>query len=247
MTETNDTSDSKYIGKTNGIPLEVALSLAPPNQCEGLPAVRLFICRYEAYPCMCYCYSQEESAYIHATSVMEYIQKELKHDISNDFIMRGYDYKAKKQYISSRVCDLGNGIMIDIDSYFVFDLENPNKYQSDASDDGFIVVSQLHLYYLPQNDAFVQELSNQFSKMMVFTSKSCTLEMVCCNQQGYYLSSITIKKPMISDLALHYGQSFVATHVVKSSRTSTKQKAEASYCFTAFPARVRSNSIALNF
>ena len=33
--------------------------------------------------------------------------------------------------------------------------------------------------------------------------------MVCRNQHGYYLNSINIKKPLITDLALHYGKSFV--------------------------------------
>jgi hypothetical protein len=36
--------------------------------------------------------------------------------------------------------------------------------------------------------------------------------MVCRNQHGYYLNGINIKKPLITDLALHYGNNFVSTH-----------------------------------
>jgi len=36
--------------------------------------------------------------------------------------------------------------------------------------------------------------------------------MVCRNECGYYLNGIKIKKPLITDLALHYGSNFVATH-----------------------------------
>ena len=36
--------------------------------------------------------------------------------------------------------------------------------------------------------------------------------MVCRNQCGYYLDGIRIKKPLITDLALHYGNDFVTTH-----------------------------------
>ncbi len=67
-------------------------------------------------------------------------------------------------------------------------------------------------YYLPEHDTFVHDLSNRFTEMTVYISKSCTLQMVCRNQCGYYLSGIRIKKPLITDLALHYGSSFVATH-----------------------------------
>jgi len=82
----------------------------------------------------------------------------------------------------------------------------------DHGDDYFLIASQIKIYYLPEHDSFVQDLSSRFSQMTVFSSKSCTLQMVCRNQCGYYLNGIKIKKPLITDLALHYGSSFVPTH-----------------------------------
>ncbi|CAF1630785.1 unnamed protein product [Didymodactylos carnosus] len=42
--------------------------------------------------------------------------------------------------------------------------------------------------------------------------------MVCKNQHGYYLSSINIKKPFITDMSLNYGKGFLPVHekVIKS-------------------------------
>ncbi|UJR28153.1 hypothetical protein I4U23_009407 [Adineta vaga] len=212
---TNDTkiNSSQYVGAVPDIPVEARLSLAPPNNCGNAPVTRLFLAKYQAYPCTLNCSGDDASAVLHTTTIVEHIHNELKHDLSTDRISRTYSPKMKEFYIDSRVSDLGNGIMIEItDSYFQSDLQNPNKLKPDYSDDYFLTPSQAIIHYLPHHDTFVQELGRTFSKMTVFSSKSCTLNMVCRNQHGYYLNSIDIKKPLITDLALHYGKGFVGIH-----------------------------------
>lgn len=204
---------SAYVGALSDLSMEALLTLGPPNNCGNMPAIRLFLAKYQAFPCVLYCAGDDTSALLHATTVINYIRDELKHDLETDRISRNYHNRSKQIYVDSRFADLGDGIMIDFtDCYFNSDVQNPNKLKPDHSDDHFLIPSQVSIYYLPQHDAYVQELAARFSKMTVFSSKSCTLQMVCRNQHGYYLNGINIKKPLITDLALHYGKRFVPLH-----------------------------------
>ena len=206
-------TNPKYVGNIPDMPMEALLSFGPPNNCGTAPTIRLFLAKYRAYPCQLYCSADDTSALLHTTSIVDYIRDELKHDLTIDRISRQYHRQSKQIYTDSRLSDLGNGIMIEItDAYFATDVQNPNKLKADHSDDYFLVPSQVTIYYLPEHDTYVQELSLRLSKMTIYTSKSCTLQMVCRNQHGYYLSGISIKKPLITDLALHYGKNFVSVH-----------------------------------
>jgi hypothetical protein len=115
---------------------------------------------------------------------------------------------------SSQLCDLGNGIMINIKTISsISDIHNPNKYSPDLLDDNFLVSKNVFFYYLPEYDVVVQNMAKEFLKMSVFENRSFKLNMICRNQQlRYYLKVIKIRKPMIYDLALHYGPNFVNIH-----------------------------------
>jgi len=208
-----NSSKLSYAGSLPNVPLEALLSLGPPNNCGTIPTTRLFLAKYLAYPCTIYCSGDDNAALFHAPTIVSYIENELKHDLSKDLISRNFHRQSKENYVSGRFCDLGNGVMIEVNNiYFNSDVLNPNKYKPDYSDDHFLIASEINIFHLPEHDAFAQDLSKRFSKMTVFTSKSCTLQMVCRNSHGYYLNGINIKKPLITDLALHYGTNFVAIH-----------------------------------
>jgi hypothetical protein len=212
-TVNEQTSTPTYVGALTNMSMEAMLSLGPPNNCGTTPSIRLFIAKYHAFPCVLYCSGNDESALLHATTIIDYIRDELKHDLTSDRISRNYHRRTKQMYVDARFLDLNNGIMIEItDCYFNSDVQNPNKLKADHSDDYFLIASTVSIYHLPEHDTYVQELAAHFSKMTVFSSKSCVLQMVCRNQNGYYLNGINIKKPLITDLALHYGKTFVPTH-----------------------------------
>jgi hypothetical protein len=93
------------------------------------------------------------------------------------------------------------------------DIENPNKYSPDLLDDYFFVSQAIRIYYLPECEIEVQKMAKEFSRMTLFETKTLKLNMICRSQQtGYHLCAIKIKKPMIYDLALHYGEKFVHIH-----------------------------------
>jgi hypothetical protein len=212
-TTSEQNGNSLCAGACPDVTNEALLSLGPQNRYSEIPAIRLFLGKYHTYPCTLDCETDDDDIRFHVTTILNYIRDELHHDISKDCISRKHHRRTKQKYVQSRLSDLGNGIMINFsDSSLDSEVQNPNKLQADYSDDYFLIVSDIKIYYLPEHDSFVQDLSDHFSKMTVFSSKSCTLQMVCRNQCGYYLSGIKIKKPLITDLALHYGPTFVPTH-----------------------------------
>ncbi|CAF1057582.1 unnamed protein product [Rotaria sordida] len=204
---------SSCAGACSNTSTETLVSLGPKNHFGEIPAIRLFLNKYHRYPCTLDCDADDDDIHFHATTILNYIRDELKHDINEDCIKRKYHRRTKQKYVESRVSDLGNGIMINfIGSSLDSDIHNKNNLKADYDDNYFLIVSEIKIYYLPEHDSFVQDLSDHFSQMIVYSSKSCTLQMVCRNQCGYYLDGIRIKKPCITDLALHYGNNFLATH-----------------------------------
>ena len=185
-----------------------------PNKCyTDIPVVRLFLAKYRTFPSKLEFAPDSDETCFHVSTILNYLRDNLKHDIAKDCIVRKYHQKTKKLYIESRASDLGHGVMIELEYCTLeADINNPNKYPADVGDDHFLQTTTINIYYLPEQDEFVQDLFARFSTMTVFKLKSCTLEMVCRNQNGYYLSGIKINKPLITDMALHYGSRFVPVH-----------------------------------
>ncbi|CAF4516093.1 unnamed protein product, partial [Didymodactylos carnosus] len=77
----------------------------------------------------------------------------------------------------------------------------------------FCVVTSIIAYYVPEQAADVRSLLAALSKFKLYFVKETSLQMVCYNpQSGFYTTYITIKRPLIKDLKLNYGQAFVKTH-----------------------------------
>ena len=189
------------------------IALAKEKCYTDIPAVRLFLAKYRTFPSTLEFGTNSDDTCFHVPTILNYLRNDLKHDITKDCIVRKYHRRTKKLYVESRTSDLGHGVMIE----FLYcaletDMNNPNKYPVDAGDDHFLQTPTMNIYYLPEQDEFAQDLFARFSTMTVFKVKSCTLEMVCRNQHGYYLSGIKINKPLITDMALHYGSRFVPVH-----------------------------------
>ncbi|CAF1015952.1 unnamed protein product [Rotaria sp. Silwood1] len=198
---------------SSNTPIETLVSLGPKNRYGEIPTIRLFLNKYHTYPCTLDCETDDDDIRFHVTTILNYIRDELKHDINKDCITRKYHRRTKQKYVDSRVSDLGNGIMINfIDSSLDSDVHNKNELKADYGDNYFLISSEIKIFYLPEHDSFVQDLSTHFSQMIVYSSKSCILQMVCRSQCGYYLDGVRIKKPLITDLALHYGKGFLSTH-----------------------------------
>ena len=204
---------SSSVGACAGLESAALLSLGPENHYGQTPFTRLFLTKYQTYPSTLECQTDSDDIEFHVTSILNYIRDEFNHDMKKDCAEKKYDRSTKQKYVQTRLCDLGNGVMISFDdSSLKSDIQNPNKLQADHADDYFLTTANIKIYHLPEQESFAEDLSNRFSEMVLFSSKSCTLQMVCRNDCGYYLRGIKIKKPLITDMGLHYGQNFVAIH-----------------------------------
>jgi len=66
---------------------------------------------------------------------------------------------------------------------------------------------------VPQTAERARTLLKQLSKFKLFPVTEATLQMVCQDaERGFYTSSIRMKKPLITDLKLHYGDDFPDIH-----------------------------------
>ncbi|CAF0881577.1 unnamed protein product [Rotaria sp. Silwood1] len=205
---------NEYIGyfpKLSPIALQQFSNTSPYR--ESIPVVSLFLTHYKAFPCLLSCSRPESNALFHVSSILNYLKNEFEHDTTNDIITQKYHKKTKQYFAQVRLCNLENDIMIYFKrAYTISDIQNPNKYPPDFSDDSFLVSQSISIYYLPEHEMKVQNMAKDILKFYVLESKYLKLNMICRQFSTYYLKDIQIKKPMIYDLALHYGQNFVHVH-----------------------------------
>ena len=197
----------------SGVSNDALLSLGVLNWHGQMPIVRLFLAKYHHYPSTLKCQTNADDIQYHVTTILNYLRDQFNHDMNKDSVEKNYRRSIKQKFENFRLSDLNNGVMIYFDdSNLQSDLQNPNKLKADHGDDYFLTTSTIKIYYLPEHDALAQDLFDHFSQMVVFSPQSCHLQMVCRNDCGYYLRRVKIKKPLITDLALHYGKSFVGVH-----------------------------------
>ncbi|UJR21294.1 hypothetical protein I4U23_024386 [Adineta vaga] len=220
----NSKDVAPYAGACPDMKAKDFLLFGPENRYSDIPALRLFLGKYQMYPSTLECQTDDDSFYFHVTTILNYLRDQFQHDIKKDCISRKYNRKIKKTYNHARLVDLGNGVMIEfVGSYLDDDVKNLNKLKPDHLENYFLIVEEIKIYHLPEHDSLAEDLASQFKEMTVFSSKTCTLQMVCRNSCGYYLSAIKIKKPLITDLALHYGRKFVSTHDKILKNLNTKE------------------------
>jgi hypothetical protein len=188
-------------------------SLAPQSYYFEVPTLRLFLAEHRRYPCVLECGTINDDAGYHPPTILKYLADEFKHDANKDTVLRRYHRASKHDYVHFRSSDLKNGVMISFGSINCeWDVLNPNKLPADMDDRYFLIASELKIFYLPEMQDLANRLAARFWDMTLFSSSSCSLQMVCRNSCGYYLSGIKIKRPLITDLGLHYGTKFVPIH-----------------------------------
>ncbi|CAF1459547.1 unnamed protein product [Adineta ricciae] len=69
------------------------------------------------------------------------------------------------------------------------------------------------IFYVPKVVEQAHSLLDQLHRYKLSSVKETSLQMVCYNpQSGFYTSSISIKRPLIKDLCLNYGEQFIEVH-----------------------------------
>ncbi|CAF1203885.1 unnamed protein product [Didymodactylos carnosus] len=190
------------------------LPLCPSTYPGTFPCTRLFLAKYRQYPCKIVLVSDNEVQ--HVQTVISHLCQQLNYQekLDNDLIARCYHSCSKTYFTRQRLLDSGNGLTVTLkDIRWTTDSDNPHQYKADYSDDHFLVCDCIEIFYLPEHDEEARILVTNISKMTLYKSKSTILHMICKTKQDrYYLRNITIKKPLITDMSLNYGQQFVPVH-----------------------------------
>jgi len=81
------------------------------NRSDQIPAIRLFLARYKAFPCLLSCPKVELNALFHIPSILNYLKDRYGYDITNDIILRKY-HKRSRQFIVKYVFQKKNQFSI---------------------------------------------------------------------------------------------------------------------------------------
>ncbi|CAF1024161.1 unnamed protein product [Adineta ricciae] len=184
------------------------------TRCGELPAIQFFLAHYRAFPCVLRCIVGKSNDPYHSASILHYLHNEFNHEPKNDIVVQKFDQKSKQFYATFRLCDLRNGIIIYMKhGKLVFDVDNPNNCVPDFMDDYFHVFKQILVYHLPDVEKQARDVAREITKRTVVLRKTLRFRLICSRPStGLCLKYIKLSKPLIYDLALHYGEKFVKVH-----------------------------------
>lgn len=181
------------------------------NRVNSTPLKNFFYKKYSTYPCTIEP-SYDESIYISFNKVMRLLKEKYNHDIKNDVIVYHRSNKHKLTYVQSQMFDLGNGIVAHLHSGYLVDGVEIVPKEDYTVDKFHLVFGAYQINFLPEKKDEADELVDSLFTCMMKKITEASLQMICKTQGGFYLTPITIKKPLISDLKIHYGEEFEQIH-----------------------------------
>ena len=204
---------SNYLGRLNDSEIKENTKifiLKNPFQRNYTPVKTLFYTIYLSYPCVLG-HDYEADIYISYSQVIKLLKEKYNLELNNTIAR----YKKTKRicaYAESLLFDLNNGIMIQFTSGSLDDnLES--IFKADFSvDKNHHIFRGYQISFLPDKKKEVDELIELVEKSMMKKISEASLQMICKSNGSFYLTPITIKKPLITDLKLHYGEEFEAVH-----------------------------------
>jgi hypothetical protein len=157
---------------------------------------------------------RKHGGYYHATSVINFFVNECKVDESTFFYNWGYDPIENQSYMKKVYIDLGRYLSVEFSSGALStrEADNPNNLKPDYKGKIFKGFSDLQVYHVPQTAELAKTIVQQLTEFKLYPITESTLQMVCSGVNGFYTTSIRMKKPHIADLKLHYGDEFPKMH-----------------------------------
>ena len=208
---------SEYLGILPRESTENALinnSILKSRTKYGIPAVYFFFQKYKAYPIVLNCNYVADKMYVSHSHAMAILKEEYGHNSDYDIVNLTRLRKKDVVYAITQVSDIGNGVMIEFTNGDRLEDLVPLSMKN-----GYTTAEKFHnvfywckIYYLPQKLSTVKEILKSLNSALFVHSDSATLQMICKNKYRFYLTPIRIKKPMITDLKLHYGDEFENVH-----------------------------------
>ena len=194
----------------------------PSTSSQHFPCVRLFVLKYGSYPLEQRLSLPSSASHgfvhrvLHVTTVMNHLR--VTAAIRSETVTRQFHPCSQTFFIQRRLIELSSrdGIFIHFDkSGWSTICLNPNGYAPDSvlPQLHYLITEGLSIFYLHEHDAYVRQLISEISDMCLYPQSKSILQMITKRGREFNLQSVTIHKPLITDLALHYGgDKFLSFH-----------------------------------
>ena len=194
----------------------------PATHLQEPPCVRLFVFKFGSYPLQQHLVLPSSSSHgsvlrvLHVTTVMNHLKTTA--GIGSEIVMRQFHPCSQTFFIRRRLVELAGreGVFILFkNSEWSTVCLNPNGYACDLAlpQRHFLITEGLSIFYLREHDAYVRQLISEISDMCLYPQSRSILQMITKRDREFNLHSVSIPKPLITDLALHYGgHKFVSVH-----------------------------------
>ncbi|CAF1583054.1 unnamed protein product [Rotaria magnacalcarata] len=192
----------------------------------NLHPVRFFSIKYQVLPCVMTAnicaYRQSNNitpAIAHTTRqvffIIQYLIDQYKVNLNDAISNTYYIHEKKISYYTDIYIDLGDFVSVYLSGGQIYEseLDNPLDLKPDLDEKVFFCINTITVYHVPQTTEQAQAMLDQLCRFKLFPITETSLQMVCYNpQSGFYTSSILIKRPLIKDLRLNYGDGFLEVH-----------------------------------
>ena len=205
---------SQYLGKINANDFSdkiVAEFLKVAQNRKKIPAFFFFYKEFKSTPCF-FSYS----GLLAYSSILKILQNEFKNESKNNIVEYNYCNQAKFKYQKSILAKLENGIMLFLSNGTLtkkFDFESKIKIDFTV-DEYYHTFKEATIMFMPEQFDVADKLMKLFKLSEMKPITTATLKMVCKTKCGFYLMPIKIKKPIIDDIRLNYGDEFVKIHEI---------------------------------
>ncbi|CAF3328631.1 unnamed protein product [Rotaria socialis] len=188
----------------------------------NLHPIRFFSIKYQVLPCVMTAnicaYRQNNNitpAIAHTTSIIQYLIDQYKVNLNDTISNTYYIHEKKISYYTDIYIDLGDFVSVYLSGGHTYEseLDNPLDLKPDLDEKVFFCINTITVYHVPQTAEQARTILDQLCRFKLFPITETSLQMVCYNpQSGFYTSSILIKRPLIKDLRLNYGDGFLEVH-----------------------------------
>lgn len=201
---------SIYLGEIKGFGLNnktVAELFKSSISNYRIPYMFFFYKQYKTYPC-----KLVYNAYFAYDSINQFLKDKFNHDKKNDIIE--YRRSAENNFIyqKSILADLENGIMILLDEGCLLKGLESLVNVKYSIDNFHQVFKEIVFLYIPEKEDTINNMLKFLANIQMEKIHEASINIICNGPTDFYLTEIKIKKPLITDLRINYGDEFIEVH-----------------------------------
>ena len=153
--------------------------------------------------------------------VMKLLASEPNYKSENDIIIKTVHATTKFKHVRNQLSEVDTGVIFCVKRCFFL-----NKLTSDSPieydfEDYCQLIGLCVIYYIPEKEAYVEELVKRLTAVKIRRMNNSTLNMICKIKNNFVLKPIKIKEPIIRDFQTSYGDEFAKINSLIKDKLST--------------------------